>query len=296
MNVSEFQKAFWLMIISALFGAMIAVAIKALSFHVSIAVIFFFTRVFILVGAIPTLLKHRLSILKSENKLKIAWISLFYIVAMYCYFYSLVMIPMSISSLFFNSSPLYVPLLAYFILSDPSIKSKKLWLAILISFVGVIFILTPSGHVHYSLLGIGLGFLSGLLIALWQVLTKQATGNESPHHIAFFQMITSIVVTFFPALFVVSSHGLSYLNGLWTVKNMSMLILAGISSWIYQLYRTRAMTHAPVSIIMPFGYFGVVFVGLFDWIFWDVMPSWISMFGMALVIVGVIFLLRVNNK
>lgn len=292
MLISDFQKAFLLMLISAFFGAMIAVSMKALSFHLSIAVIFFFTRLFILVGAIPTVLKHRSSLLRSENKIKIALISIFYIGGMYCYFYSLTMIPMSICSLFFNSAPLYVPLLAFFILNDPSVKSKKLWIAILISFVGVGLILTPHGKIHYSATGIFLAFLSGLLIATWQVLTKKTTGNESPHRIAFFQMITSIIVTFFPAFFIISSHGINYLHGLWTLENISMLILAGISSWIYQLYRTKAMTYAPVSYIMPFGYFGVIFVGVLDLIFWDVLPHVFSIVGMGFVVLGVVYLLR----
>src|SRR3990167_4871082 len=102
MPLNHFQKAFILMCISSLAGALIAVSMKALSFHLSIAVIFFFTRVFILVGALLTILKHKKSLLKSENKIKIVIISIFYIVAMYCYLYSLTMIPMSISSVFAN--------------------------------------------------------------------------------------------------------------------------------------------------------------------------------------------------
>jgi len=280
------------MIISSLAGAFIAVSMKALSSHVSVTVIFFFTRVLLLVGAIPTVIKHKRSLLQSDSKLIIAFISIFYIAALYCYFYSLTMIPMSISSLFINSSPLYVPLMAYFILSDPSVKSKKLWMAMLISFVGVCLILTPHGKTNYSLFGMSIAFLSGLLLALWQVLTKKTTGNETAERIAFFQMITSIVLTFFPAVYIISQHGAHYLDSLWTVRNFSMLLLAGICSWIYQLYRTKAMTYASVSFAMPFGYSGVIFVGLSDWVFWSVMPSWISMIGMGLVIAGVVFLLR----
>ncbi|EKD70201.1 MAG: hypothetical protein ACD_46C00604G0002, partial [uncultured bacterium] len=179
MPLNHFQKAFILMCISSLAGALIAVSMKALSFHLSIAVIFFFTRVFILVGALLTILKHKKSLLKSENKIKIVIISIFYIVAMYCYLYSLTMIPMSISSVFANSAPLYVPLLAYFIVDDDSIKSKKLWLCMMVSFLGICLILMPMQKMHASFFGMIIAFLSGLFLAFWQVLTKKTTANES---------------------------------------------------------------------------------------------------------------------
>lgn len=296
MSLSNVQKAFVFMVISSLFGSTIAVSMKMLSFHLSIAVIFFATRVFIFCGAIPTIIKYKKSILHSQNKMNIALVSVFYIAAMYCYFYSLTMIPMSISSLFFNSAPLYVPILAYFILNDMGIRSVKLWIAMGISFAGVLLILLPHDHVFYSHVGMSVAFLSGAFIAFWQVLTKRVTGSETPHRIAFFQMITSIVITFFPAAWIVSHHGIHYLDGLWTIKNMSALILAGISSWIYQLYRTRAMHYAPVSLIMPFGYLGVLFVGIFDLIFWHVMPSVMNMIGMMIVIIGVVLLLHFNKS
>ena len=292
---NNFRKAFIFMAVSSLAGALIAVSIKALSFHISIAVIFFFTRLFILFGAIPTLLKQKKSLLQSQNKSKIIVVSIFYIAAMYCYFYSLKMIPMSISSLFANSSPLYVPLIAYFILNDESIKSHLLWISIGISFIGVCLVLTPHGNMQHSAWGVFIAFLSGLFLALWQVFTKKTTGNESPHRIAFFQMITSIVITFIPAAWIIAHHGIHYLDGLWTLRNISVLIMAGISSWIYQLYRTKAMNLAPVSFVMPFGYLGVIFVGFFDYIFWHTMPHLIAMIGMCLVIIGVVFLLKTQK-
>ena len=73
MLLSDSQKAFVFMAISSLFGAMIAVSMKMLSFHLSIAVVFFATRVFIFCGATPTILKHKKAILKSNNKMKISF-------------------------------------------------------------------------------------------------------------------------------------------------------------------------------------------------------------------------------
>lgn len=289
---SDRMKAFTLMAISAFFGAIIAASMKALSFHSSIAIIFFFSRVFVVAGAIPTIIKYKKTILHSENKLKIILVSIFYLGSMYGYLYSLTMIPMSISSLFVNSAPLYVPVLAHFVLGDSSMKSKKLWIAMFISFFGVCLIVVPHGHADYSLVGFMLAFLSGVSMALWQVFTKKTTGVDLPHHIAFFQMISSIFISAIPAIFIVSYRGVHSLDPLWTLKNMNMLVVMGIASWIYQLYRTKAMTYAPVSVVMPFGYLGVIFVGLLDYIFWGVIPQLLSVVGMIFVVSGVVYLLR----
>src|SRR3990167_10975452 len=97
------QKSFWMMALSSFFGAMIAVSIKALSFHTSISVIFFFTRILLLVGAIPTIMKYKTSVFKVKKRVPMILMSVFYIAAFYCYFYSLVLLPLAISSLLINS-------------------------------------------------------------------------------------------------------------------------------------------------------------------------------------------------
>jgi drug/metabolite transporter (DMT)-like permease len=204
-------------------------------------------------------------------------------------------VPLAISSLLMNSAPLYVPIIAFFILKDQSVKSKLLWFTMMISFIGVALVLSPSGKSHYSMIGFLLAFLSGILLAASQVLTKLMTHNEVPHRIAIFQTFMSIIMTLFPAIFIIAHHGSHYLTNLFTLKNSAMLILCGISSWIFQLYRAKAMTYAPVSFAMPFGYLGVVFVGLLDLIFWDVLPDTISIFGMLIVISGVVLSLRLNK-
>lgn len=289
------QKSFWMMTLSSFFGAMIAVSIKALSFHTSISVIFFFTRILLLVGAIPTIMKYKTSVFKIKKWIPMILMSVFYVAAFYCYFYSLVLIPLAISSLLINSAPLYVPIIAFFILKDKSLKSKILWLTMLISFIGVGLILSPNDKEQYSLIGFLLAFLSGILLAISQVFTKLTTKEEPAYRIAFFQTIMSIVITFFPAIFIIFHHSSNYLNGLFTLKNIAMLLLCGISSWIYQLYRAKAMMHASVSFAMPFGYLGVVFVGILDLMIWDVLPSAVSILGMIIVIVGVILSLRFSK-
>lgn len=290
--MSRLQRSFWMMAIAAFFGAMIAVSIKALSFHVSIAVIFFFTRVFLLVGAIPTILRYRFDLFRTKRIGVMMVMAALYVAGFYCYFYSLVMVPLSLSSLLMNSSPLYVPFLAYFILKSKAFESKMLWISMLISFIGVILILLPSGSAHYSLLGLLLAFLSGILLGASQVVMKLATEEVNASRIAFFQSIFSIVITFFPAMIIISRASPNYLHGFWTLENTAMLVLAGVSSWIYQLYRAKAFECAPVSFAMPFAYLGVVFVGILDAIFWGIIPDWLSILGMLIVVSGVIVLLK----
>ncbi|HLB56332.1 MAG TPA: DMT family transporter [Coxiellaceae bacterium] len=296
MTITNLQKSFWAMTLSSFFGALIAVSIKALSFHTSISVIFFFTRIFLLLGVIPTFMRYRSTLFEIHNWFGMIIMSVLYVAAFYCYFYSLALVPLAISSLLINSAPLYVPIIAFFVLKDMAIKSKILWLTMLISFAGVILVLSPNGKAHYSFVGFVLAFLSGILLAASQVFTKWVTKNHQPHHIAFFQTIMSIIITFFPAFFIVAHHGVDYLSGLFTFNNTAMLILCGISSWIYQLYRAKAMTFASVSFAMPFGYLGVVFVGILDLIFWDVLPDAISIIGMIVVMIGVILSLKLSKK
>ena len=107
--MSHLQRSFWMMAIAAFFGAMIAVSIKALSFHISIAVIFFFTRVLLLVGAAPTMFHYGFSLFRTKAIGVMIVMAALYVAGFYCYFYSLVMVPLSLSSLLMNSSLLRLP-------------------------------------------------------------------------------------------------------------------------------------------------------------------------------------------
>lgn len=291
----DLHKSFWMMTFASLCGALVAVSIKALSTNTSIAVIFFFTRLFLLIAALPFILQKRKSIFNIHKWGSMIIMSTLYVAAFYCYFYSLILVPLAISSLLLNSAPLYVPIIAFFILGEQSLKSKSLWITIFISFIGVILILSPFGKSTYSLLGLILALLSGILIAASQVVTKFITKHDTPHHITFFQSMMSIVITLIPAVYIVAHHGKDYLSDLLTLRNTALLVLCGISSWFFQLYRAKAVHYASVSFAMPFGYLGVVFVGTLDVIFWHVIPSVLSIAGMLIVITGVVLSLKINR-
>jgi drug/metabolite transporter (DMT)-like permease len=47
-----------------------------------------------------------------------------------------------------------------------------------------------------------------------------------------------------------------------------------------------AYQHASASALAPFLYFSLIISGLFDWIFFNNLPNWLSLGGAILVILG----------
>ena len=48
----------------------------------------------------------------------------------------------------------------------------------------------------------------------------------------------------------------------------------------------HAYANAPASTIAPLTYFGVIFAGVFGWLFWDQIPDAKSLVGMLLIVTG----------
>ena len=294
MNISKTQQAFCLMLIAALAGTWIAMAVKILSIEVSAITVFFLTRIIVLLGFTPEFFKQGFALFKCQRPWLMILMSSLYAIAFTLYFQSLVMVPLSFASLFMNSAPLYIPLLAYFILNDHAVKSKVFWLGLSVSFIGILLIFMPTGTVHYSLLGMSLAFVSGIILAISQVLTKVLLKLETPRKVVLSQVTVSAILSGIPSMYLIFGQGDAHLYHLFELKTVFIILTTGICSWYYQVLRARAVQLASVSIVMPFGYMGVIFIGIVDAIFWNVMPDFISIMGMVLVILGVITLLRAN--
>lgn len=190
------------------------------------------------------------------------------------YVIALKYIPLINATLLFNTTPLFVPIFCLLIL-----KMKvpwKVWIAILIGFIGILFIIRPT----FSSLGrpgdlLGLG--SGICLALAFTMVKILTNTEPIKRINFYFFGIGTLLMF-PFLFF-SYPTPSLINWGWAAGTGVFFILC-------QIFLIKAYQCAEPHEIGVFQYTSVVFAGLFDWLFWHKVPSILTLIGVVLVVIG----------
>ena len=205
--------------------------------------------------------------------------------SMYCMYYSVAYIPLVANTLLINTYPIFVPvvMLIFF-----KVKTKRnVMLGILISFIGLIFILRPGGDVFCfaGIVGAASGFLSALgFSSLKQLLSKY---NNSVSHLLFYYFV---FCTLAPVPFMF--YG-------WRTPSLIELVVLfsiGLSAMGYQFLYSLALKYAPVQIASPILFFSVIFNTIFGMLFWGEIPDIYLYTGAVIVFIGTYLIIHFGNK
>ncbi len=191
----------------------------------------------------------------------------------YTYYLAIGNIPLVEASLLRNTAPICVPFFAFMVFGN----RIGLWgvIGIALGFAGVIFILKPEGAAIS--LWHGVGFLSGVTLALSMIYTRELAQTEPSNRILFYYFLISLVLS--TPLAIINFDPIP-------LKAWPALLFVGFSIFITMKLYNHAYAHAPANSIAPLTYFGVVFAGIYGWLFWDQIPDIKSLVGMVLVISG----------
>jgi drug/metabolite transporter (DMT)-like permease len=209
--------------------------------------------------------------------------------SVFLFFYATQKIPIGVATILFNTTPIFVPVLAFFILGEKC--SRQVWLGIFISLIGVLFIIHPglSDFVSfYCLVGLG----SGFVMALSQVILRSLAKNKIlTSNIVFYQYLTC---TFFSFIFILceiaSAHkatqiiSISY-NKLYFV--LIMLMILGIIGIVAQLCLTKAFKYMPAAKLTPFLYISIPISCFLGWFFWNQNITEASVIGTCFIVIGI---------
>lgn len=124
-------------------------------------------------------------------------------------------------------------------------------------------------------LAAGLGF--AVLAAVARVLVKQLTGIERASTIAFYFAAAGTVA------------GLATLPWGWApmeFETARWLILAGVLGGCAHIAATEALLRAPVSVMGPFEYSGLIWAAGFDFVLFGMLPGPWAWIGMGLITMG----------
>ena len=223
---------------------------------------------------LPWVIRQPLKAIQVEHPKKLIFRSCFSLLSFACFFYALRYISLSDALVLNNTFPLFVPLVALLHLQVKT--SYKVWMGIVVGFIGILFIIQPDVHVFhpYSLIGLASGIFGAIAIVMIRHLTKTVSTLQI---LFYYFLINTLVTTAFLPLEWKSFPSEIYL----------LLLGVGICGAIYQLFSTLCFAKAPVRIVSPIMSICIVSTGLLaDFLIWDQIPNFWGCIGILLVMLG----------
>lgn len=269
----DLKRGVILAVITTLVGSTAAVAAKFLGDRVSPYVVVFVQYLIGVLILTPWLLRKGLRGLATQRPWLHFWRSVAGWIGFMAFYMVLARVPLVDATLLRSAAPLWVPAILFLWLGVrlPWIR----WGAIGIGFAGVLLILHPN-TAGISVWHV-LGMLSGIGLAASMATTRQLSSTESPQVIIFYYFGIAGLAT------------LPFALSTWAMPSLIDTLLLGyigVSIYITMALYTAAYTYAKSSVIAPLSFLGVVLAGLFGFLFWQEVPTLLTLSGLALVLGG----------
>jgi len=207
------------------------------------------------------------------------------VLSSFLYTWSMGFIPLVSATLFFNTSPLFIPLLSILLLG--AVVGFRDWIAVGIGFIGVVVYMhpwdatattvstaTPQTH---AVMGDFIALGSGFFLALGYIFVKKLTKSDSKTLITYYFTVFASLMQL-PFIFF-APHMPAWSSIAWAAGSGFMMVAV-------QFFLAAAYSYADASKIGALQYSSLFFVGVISWILWHDVPTTLNFIGMALVIAG----------
>jgi len=198
-------------------------------------------------------------------------------------------------------APIFVTLLSAYVIREA--VGPLGWLGVLLGFAGVIVLLQPGADAFsfWSLLPV----LGAAFYALAHITTRTKCQGVPLGAIALSQnlimlcaglIISAILVTLKPQSEIANAY--PYIFGMWSYASLNdwlVLALLAVFAIAVGLLLAGAYQAAPPAIVSTFEYSYLVFVAVWDILFFGNSPTLISITGMILIVVAGLLVLRRND-
>ena len=163
--------------------------------------------------------------------------------------------------------------------------------AVLLGLAGVLLMLAPklAGPEldRGGIIGIAAGLGSAGCMAFVRVHVKTMTRTESTGAIAFYFAILATLL------------GLASLPLGWvpmTGQDYAVLAVVGLLAGCAHIAANESAARAPISVLAPFDYSGLVFALSFDLMLFAQRPSWLALVGVATIAAAGIWMVRMDRR
>ena len=194
-----------------------------------------------------------------------------------CNFYAIDKLNIADANILNKLSPFFAIIMSAFILKEKANKTE--WACVILAFAGALFVIKPSLHMQsvYAVIGM----LGGLGAGAAYTFVRKLGKNGVPGPV--------IVLCFSVFSCIVTLPSLVFNFAPMTVKQLMLLLMAGISAAGGQFSITKAYTKAPAREISVFDYTQVIFAAMLGFIFLGQIPDYLSIIGYVIIIGSAVF-------
>ena len=181
------------------------------------------------------------------------------------------------------SAPLMIAALSGPMLGEP--PNRQQLIAVLIGFVAVMVMIGPGGDI--PLIGAVVMLISTALFSVAMILTRSLGRTESAG-----------VMTFYVSLMFLVAGGL-VTPFVWvtpTPADTGLMATAGILSAIALYCTAQACRLAPVSLVVPFEYAGLVWALFVGYLVWSEIPRMSVVLAAVVVVLSGLYLVRSETR
>jgi drug/metabolite transporter (DMT)-like permease len=187
-------------------------------------------------------------------------------------FYAIGHLAISDAAILNKLSPFFAIIFSVFVLKE--IANKNEWIAVIVAFIGALFVVKPSFNFEVipALAGMGGGALAGLA---YTYVRKLGQRGENGMIIVFFFSAFSTVCTLPNLIFNYSPM---------TSWQWFCLCMTGVAAAGGQVFITKAYSYAPAKEISVYDFLNVIFAAIWGYLFLHQMPDVLSVIGYVIII------------
>lgn len=233
----------------------------------------------------------------------LGWVALrsLALVAMYLAIYAAIpLLDLSVIAASLYTGPLFIVLLSAVFLKEP-VRAGQ-WIAVVLGFVGVLFVVRPNGDA-FSVLSL-IPVIAALLYAVAAVITRARCARETSASLAISLNVALIVCGLLASLWTrywptVHAESYPFLFGRWAEFNTGTLgILAIMAALIVgvSLGLARAYQSPKPQVIATFDYAYLIFAAFWGFVFFREVPDIWTLAGIVLIAAAGILVMIVGRK
>ena len=190
-----------------------------------------------------------------------------------------ILIPVSDATALIFINPIFTMIFAIPLLGE-TVKTIK-WFAVAITFIGAIVLIRPENNLLEIQFVYILLIFGALALGLESIFIKILTIEERPKQILLINNGIGLMISSIPIYFIWISPN---------IKQILALFFVGALMLCAQICFIQAMKRSEAHFVAPFFYFTLIFVCIYDFFIFQILPGKISIIGTTLIIVGGIIL------
>ena len=156
-----------------------------------------------------------------------------------------------------------------------------------VGFIGILLVLHPQRTAINP--GYFLGLFSAISFAISSMLTHRLNHLKEP-------LLRTLFYSFLIPAFILSPYAATHWPPIISIQQTSLLGFIGVATFLLFFFYVASLRYAPITIVLPISYMGIVIAGVYDWILWHHIPHTTAIIGMILVFVSCSFIVWTRHR